>query len=132
MKVLHFGRGPASDRMNRVVTTYRWDPAKGKFIQREYETATRIIDELGVDLKRASDGSADWVDDAGKTYDAVGPFDGKYFAQQWNSLKRQITWHLNYEADLVPVDVSEFSADQILQIKQFIAPLGERVFLVGE
>ena len=85
-----------------------------------------------MNLKRAPRGSrADWVDDAGITYDAVGGFDGRHLDMQWGRFTHQITRHLG-KADLVPVDVSWFSAYQVLRIKEFIAPLGERVFLVGE
>jgi hypothetical protein len=43
----------------------------------------------------------------------------------------QITRHLD-KADLVPVDVSQFSPDQINRVQAFIAPLSPRVFLVGK
>ncbi len=43
----------------------------------------------------------------------------------------QITRHL-HKADLVPVDVSRFSRDQISRVQEFIAPLGPRVFMVGK
>jgi hypothetical protein len=69
-----------------------------------------------------------WSD--GKTYDAVGNFDGKYFDQQWQNLQNQIVKHLG-KADYVLVDVAKFTPEQIAKIEQFIGPLGPRVFLVG-
>lgn len=110
------------------------DPATGKFRPGEAETAVRVEGELGVTLKRAPAGSsADWVDDAGRTYDAVGNFPAQFFDRQWPQLQYQIQRHLG-KADLVPVDVSKFSPEQIAKVKQFIADgnLGPRVFIVGQ
>jgi hypothetical protein len=36
------------------------------------------------------------------------------------------------QADLVPINVSGLAAEQVAQMREFIEPLGERVFLVGE
>ncbi|GAB3932394.1 hypothetical protein GCM10027614_01510 [Micromonospora vulcania] len=84
-------------------------------------------------LSRApADSSADWVDDVGRTYDAVGNFPGQFFDRQWPQLQYQIERHLD-KADLVPVDVSKFSPEQVIRIEQFITDrnLGPRVFIVG-
>ncbi|MFI7575890.1 WXG100 family type VII secretion target [Micromonospora sp. NPDC049497] len=110
------------------------DPAVGRFRPSEAETALRVEQELGVTLTRApADSSADWVDGAGRTYDAVGNFPGQFFDRQWPQLQYQIERHLD-KADRVPVDVSKFSAEQTARIEQFIAErsLGPRVFVVGK
>lgn len=108
-----------------------YDPAVGKFRPSEYQTATRIADERGVDLTRAPKGSsADWVDANGHTYDAVGNFPAEHFDRQWDNFTRQIERHLD-KADFVPVDVSTFSPEQIARVREFIEPLGPRVFIVG-
>ncbi|WP_329010280.1 WXG100 family type VII secretion target [Micromonospora rifamycinica] len=110
------------------------DPATGRFRPGEAETAARLERELDVMLSRAPEGSsADWVDSNGRTYDAVGNFPGEYFDRQWPQLQYQIERHLN-KADLVPVDVSRFSAEQIAMIERFIVDrgLGPRVFIVGK
>lgn len=110
------------------------DPAVGRFRPSEAETALRIEGELGVTLTRAPPGSrADWVDGAGTTYDAVGNFPRRYFYRQWPHLRYQIERHLT-KADLVPVDVSQFTAQQVTLVEQFIADrgLGPRVFMVGQ
>ncbi|MGY3520632.1 WXG100-like domain-containing protein [Micromonospora sp. PTRAS2] len=110
------------------------DPATGKFRPSEAETAARLERELDVTLTRAPEGSsADWVDGSGRTYDAVGNFPGQYFDRQWPQLQYQIERHLT-KADLVPVDVSQFSGEQVARIEQFIADrgLGPRVFIVGK
>ncbi|MFG1716087.1 WXG100 family type VII secretion target [Micromonospora sp. NPDC049203] len=110
------------------------DPATGRLRPAEAQTAVRIEQQLGVRLRRApSDSSADWVDDAARTYDAVGNFPGQYFDRQWPQLQYQIERHLE-KADLVPVDVSRFSPQQTAMVEQFIADrgLGPRVFIVGK
>ncbi|MFC5924038.1 WXG100 family type VII secretion target [Micromonospora vulcania] len=109
------------------------DPATGRFRPGEAETAIRLEQERGVRLSRApADSSADWVDDVGRTYDAVGNFPGQFFDRQWPQLQYQIERHLD-KADLVPVDVSKFSPEQVIRIEQFITDrnLGPRVFIVG-
>ncbi len=109
------------------------DPATGRFRPGEAETALRLEAVLGVRLTRApAESSADWVDEAGHTYDAVGNFPGHFFDRQWPQLQYQIERHLD-KADFVPVDVSRFSAEQISQVERFIADRGlaPRVFIVG-
>jgi hypothetical protein len=107
------------------------DPAGGKFRPNEYRTAMRIELTKGVVLTRASEQSgADWVDEDGVTYDAVGPVPSKFFEQQWENLQTRITGHLD-KAYYVPVDIDGLTPGQVATVKQFIAPLGPRVFLVG-
>ncbi|MFG1654506.1 WXG100 family type VII secretion target [Micromonospora sp. NPDC049275] len=110
------------------------DPATGRFRPGEAETATRLEQHLGVTLRRApTESSADWVDEAGRTYDAVGNFPAQFFERQWPQLQYQIERHLD-KADLVPVDVSRFTPEQVARIERFITErrLGPRVFLVGK
>ncbi len=107
------------------------DPATGVFREAEYQTAMRVQAERGVSLTRSADPGVDWVDANGITYDAVGNFKPEFFDQQWSNLQRRILDHMA-KADLVPVDVSRFTEAQIAQVKDFVGPLGPRVFLVGE
>ena len=107
------------------------DPATGQFRQTEAETASRIENETGVRLQRSPDAKGpDWKGSDAKTYDAVGNFPGKYFDQQWPNLQARIADHLG-KADYVPVDVSQFSPEQIAQVQQYIQQFGSRVFIVG-
>lgn len=109
------------------------DPATGKFRPGEAETALRIERERGVTLTRAPAGSrADWVDETGRSYDAVGNFPLQFFDQQWPQFSYQIERHLE-KADFVPVDVSRFTPAQIARVETFITErgLGPRVFLLG-
>ncbi|MDG4757444.1 hypothetical protein [Micromonospora sp. WMMD710] len=110
------------------------DPATGTFRPGEAETAVRLEQELGVTLTRAPvESSADWVDEAERTYDAVGNFPAQFFDRQWPQLQYQIVRHLD-KADLVPVDVSKFTSEQVARLEQFITDrgLGPRVFVVGK
>ncbi|MFF5180655.1 WXG100 family type VII secretion target [Micromonospora sp. NPDC000316] len=125
--------GPQRAAEEQRVRELGMDPATGRFRPGEAETAVRLEQKLGVQLSRApADSSADWVDSAGRTYDAVGNFPGQFFDRQWPQLQYQIERHLD-KADLVPVDVSRFSAEQVARIEQFIEArgLGPRVFIVG-
>jgi hypothetical protein len=84
-------------------------------------------------LTRAVNGTADWVDTVtGETYDAVGNFNGKFFEQEWPTLKGRIIDHMS-KADFVPVDVSRFTDQQRQLVRDFVQSLAtQRVFLVGE
>jgi uncharacterized protein YoxC len=108
------------------------DPETGAYRPNEAATASSVETQRGVALTRAPKGSGvDWVGSDGKTYDAVGPFESQYFDKQWSQFQYQISRHLG-KADYVPVDVSKFTPEQIAKVKEFIGPLGPRVFLVGE
>ncbi|MEU7820823.1 pre-toxin TG domain-containing protein [Catellatospora sp. NPDC049133] len=109
------------------------DPATGRYRAAEGETALRVEDATGVELSRSTDPKVDWVDNAtGKTYDAVGNFPSRHFDQQWPNLQTRIVDHLA-KADYVPVDVSQFTPDQIAKVQKFITDngLAPRAFLVG-
>jgi hypothetical protein len=110
------------------------DPDVGRFRPAEAETGLRIENETGVTLERLpGDSPGDWRDTAtGKTYDAVGNFDGKFFDKQWANLKEQILKHLD-KADFVPIDVSKFTPEQTQKVKLFLEGLHtDRAFIVGE
>lgn len=107
------------------------DPATGTFRPGEAETGLRIEAQRGITLERApAQQGADWVGSDGKTYDAVGNFPSRFFDQQWEQLQFRIQDHLN-KADYVPVDVSQFAPEQAARVREFVEPLGPRVFIVG-
>nr|WP_235716446.1 hypothetical protein [Mycolicibacterium smegmatis] len=108
------------------------DPATGGFRAAESETGLRIEQELGVDLSRAGQGDAhDWVDAGGRTYDAVGNFPSKFFDSQWPNLQVRIVDHLE-KAEIVPVDVSQFTAAQREVVREFVQGLGNpNVVIIG-
>ena len=109
------------------------DHATGRFRPNEAETAVRIEIALGVRLTRAPRWSrADWFDERGISYDAVGPFAAGRFDQQWRRFSQQIVLHL-HKAELVPVDVTLFTTAQVEVVAGFIADrrLAPRVFILG-
>jgi hypothetical protein len=109
------------------------DPATGRYRAGEAETAVRVEEATGTTLSRSSDPSVDWVDEAtGATYDAVGNFPSQHFDAQWPNLQTKIVDHLA-KADYVPVDVSQWTPEQIAKVQKFITDngLGPRAFLVG-
>jgi hypothetical protein len=109
------------------------DSATGRYRHNEAVTAILIEKTLGVRLTRAPRWSrADWFDEHDVSYDAVGPFAAGRFDQQWRRFSEQILLHLR-KAEVVPVDVSLFTAGQITTIETFIADrrLAPRVFTLG-
>lgn len=129
--------GNLADRTNTTTPEHYqelgYDPASKQFRSAEADTGVRIENERGVHLTRSlqRDSGPDWIGSDGKTYDAVGNFDSRYFDRQWPTLQNRILDHLR-KADFVPVDVSKFTGEQVSRIKEFIAALEPRVFLVGE
>lgn len=110
------------------------DPARGgSFVASEAETALRVEHDLGVNLSRAEVGkSYDFIDSAGKTYDAVGNFPSKFFDAQWSNLQDQIIRHAQFKADIVPVDVSKFTIEQQDIVRKFVQGLrNPNVIIVG-
>ncbi|CRK61008.1 hypothetical protein [Alloactinosynnema sp. L-07] len=109
-----------------------YDPASQRYRRGETVTARRVEDERRTVLVRSTRKKGpDWIGPDGKTYDAVGPFAGKYFDRQWEIFQGRIVDHMT-KADWVPVDVSQFTPEQIARVREFIGPLGPRVFTVGE
>lgn len=109
-----------------------WDPEVKKFRPMEYRTARHVMEERDVTLTRIPKGrQGDWLDEHGIVYDAVGGFPGQFLDQQWDRFVWQIHHHLS-KAELVPVDVSGFTAEQIKRIQKVVAPLSPRVFIVGK
>ncbi len=100
------------------------DPATGAFRRGEAETALHIETQRGITLEQApAQQGTDWIGSHGKTYDAVGNFPAKLSDQQWEQLQFRIQDHLN-KADYVPVDVSQFTPEQVATVREFVEPLG--------
>ncbi|MBC6451730.1 hypothetical protein [Actinokineospora xionganensis] len=122
------GAGDGTERDWRL----GYDPASQRYRQGESLTARRVEGQRHTVLVRSSKTKGpDWIGPDGKTYDAVGPFAGKYFDRQWEIFQGRILDHMN-KADWVPVDVSQFTPEQVARVREFIGPLGPRVFIVGE
>jgi hypothetical protein len=115
------------------------DPAKdNKYSVGEMQTALRVEAGRGVQLTRDTSGDLEWYDQAGRGYDAVGNFDGKFF--NLKSFTDSIVDHLRKSesggrpVSYIPIDTTQFTADQIAQIKNFVNGLSPaeqaRIFYV--
>ena len=128
------GRLPTPDpNRDERLRDLGFDPATKRFRPAEAETAMRVEHERGVTLTRAPAGHpADWLDENGKSYDAVGPFPPEFFDREWPRFSMRMELH-SLKADFVPVDVSRFSREQVARIERFIMDkeLAPRVFIVG-
>ena len=75
------------------------------------------------------------MDANGRSYDAVWNFSSEFFEREWPSLQGRIVDHLA-KADIVPVDVSQFTASQAQQVRDFVDSLSaaqrQQIRLVGE
>jgi hypothetical protein len=111
-----------------------YDLETGQFRVGEYETACRVQTLRGIKLTRLPKGaSADWIDEEGKTYDAMGNFPGEYLTseKEWRKFETKLARHV-VKADYTPLDVTKFNASQIERVRNIVARYGGRVFLVEE
>ncbi|MDP7703986.1 hypothetical protein [Mycobacterium sp. TY815] len=93
----------------------------GRFRPGEAETGLRVEAERGIQLVRSPHEGVDWIDPTtGKTYDAMGNFDQRHL--KMNIFLPEIERHAA-KSDYVPVDVSQFSAEQRSIIRRFIVEL---------
>ena len=122
----HFGEITAAQRRLGI------DPATGRYRPAEMETAHRVQHRDRVKLTRSEDPTVDWVDELGRTYDAVGSgLPTAHFDRQWQQLRKRITDHVD-KADFVPVDVASLSPSQQATVKAFVDSLGnDNVYVVG-
>ena len=108
------------------------DPAHGgAYNHGEYETSQRVQSERGVRLERSDDPRVEWVDQHGRTYDAMGPIPSEYFDKSWRKTMLSLDKHVE-KADFTPFDVTGLSPEQIARVKDYIKQYGDRVFVVGE
>jgi hypothetical protein len=127
--------GPAHQRLDITTPHARElgaDPGiGGRFRPEEAETGLRVEAQRGITLQRSPHEGADWIDPAsGKSYDAVGNFDGRYL--NLSKFLDEVVAH-SRKADCVPVDVSQFSAEQRSDVRRFVDGLGKpNVFIVGD
>jgi hypothetical protein len=107
------------------------DPAIDRFRPGETQTGRLVEEARRVVLVRSPKKKGpDWVGPDGRTYDAIGNFPAEFFDREWPQVQDKILDHME-KADLVPVDVSRFTSEQIARVREFIGPLGPRVFIVG-
>jgi len=91
----------------------------------EISTGVRLAEQTGARLVQSEHIGAEFVDAAGKTYDAMGG--GKAFEHFGDGSKflNSITNHLNKAVDFVAVDLKGASKDQVKAIKDFVGGLAK-------
>jgi hypothetical protein len=99
----------------------------------ELATGRRLEAQLGRSLKESSHLGADYVDDLGKSYDALGGFDPKFFNEK--SFLRQIDKHLLKSNDFTVIDLTGFSQAQIDAVRRHLSTLSpeqlKRIIRIG-
>lgn len=98
------------------------DPASGRYRLAEEQAALRLEQQTGRQMRRDPSGTGDWLDAAGRTYDAVGPVPVGRF--NLGSFTRQIDKHLLKQGlDHVVVDVAGLSATERAAVMSHIGNL---------
>lgn len=88
----------------------------------EVETGKRLSRKLGVPLAESPHDGADFIDPAGKTYEAMGvPDAAKYWPQK--KFLESIDKHFLKSVDYVVIDLTGFSEEQISIVKQYLSKL---------
>ncbi len=110
------------------------DPRTGQYRQGEAESAKRLAELVG-SLSRDPSGDFDWVDQSGRTYDAVGPIPrAEYFNSV--SFNAQIDRHLLKQGlDYVVIDLSNLTPEQRAGVQSQVDGLPivqqSRIIVVG-
>jgi hypothetical protein len=90
----------------------------------EISTGVRFADKAGLSLLESGHLGEEFVDAAGRTYDAMGS-PGAY--QFWNAgqFANSILTHLNKAVDFVIIDLRGATKDQIKAVKDFVRTLSK-------
>jgi hypothetical protein len=98
------------------------NPATNQFNAGEAATALRLEAHLNRRLTRDPSGDADWIDSAGRTYDAVGPVPDQHFDAA--AFSASVGRHLRQQGlDYVVVDATGMNAGNITQIDRYLQSL---------
>jgi hypothetical protein len=95
----------------------------------EQATAKRLADRpefAGRKFSKPKTGDADWEDDLGRTYDALG--DGtkaQYF--RWDQFKNSLDHHLTKSYDYTILDMTGYTPGQIGLVRAYLSALPERI-----
>jgi hypothetical protein len=91
----------------------------------EISTGVRLAEQTGARLVQSEHVGAEFVDAAGKTYDAMGggkAFEAKNFGDG-SKFMNSIVKHVNKSVDKVAIDLKGASKDQVGAIKGFVKTL---------
>lgn len=95
----------------------------------EQATAKRLADRpefSGRTFRKPKNGEADWEDDLGRTYDALG--DGtksQYF--RWEQFRKSLDHHLTKSYDFTVLDMTGYTPGQIGLVKAYLSALPDRI-----
>ncbi len=99
----------------------------------ELATGQRLEAQLGITLKESAHLGADYVDDLGRSYDALGGFDPKFWNEK--SFLRQIDKHLRKSNDFTVIDLTGFSQTAIEAVRRHLSTLSsdqlKRIIQIG-
>jgi hypothetical protein len=88
----------------------------------EQATATRLQQKLGRPLKESPHVGAEYVDDLGRTYDALGdPAASRFWDEQ--AFTRSIDAHLLKSNDFTVIDMTGFTAEQAQTVAAYVDAL---------
>jgi RHS repeat-associated protein len=90
----------------------------------EISTGERLAAQAGLHLTESAHIGAEFVDSAGKTYDAMGQ-PAAYSHWNQNQFFNSIGDHLNKSVDYVAIDLKGASRDQISAIKTYVGGLAK-------
>jgi len=94
----------------------------------EISTGVRLAEQTGARLVQSEHVGAEFVDAAGKTYDAMGggkAFNAKNFGDGTKFME-SIVKHVNKSVDKVAIDLKGASKDQVGAIKDFVKTLTKK------
>jgi hypothetical protein len=116
--VLRKARIVPKERLRRLGT----DPKSGQYRHSEAVTATKLERRINRTIDRYKDDAYDWIDDAGRTYDAVGPVPSQFFDEK--SFLGAIRSHLGTPGlDYTVIDTLGLTRSQIERIQIFYTTL---------
>lgn len=103
------------------------DPVKGRFSTEEELAAIELEKRTGL-LRRDPSGDSDWLDQSGRSYDAVGPIPTSIPAGKFDlsSFLEQIVRHAR-KADFAVVDVRNLSGADQDAVVEFVDMMDERL-----
>ncbi|MDA8021299.1 MAG: hypothetical protein MPN21_28025 [Thermoanaerobaculia bacterium] len=114
-------------RMAKKLMKHGWDELPGlekatRLSPAERATGERLQNQLGMTLRESPHVGAEYVDDLGRSYDAVGTPRSSGFLNQ-KEFTESIREHLDKDNDFTVVDVTGFTEGQIRAVGEYIDSL---------
>jgi RHS repeat-associated protein len=109
-------------------------PDASRLSPSEQATAGRLMERLGVVLRESTHVGAEYIDELGRTYDALGNPAASRF---WNNGEffRSIQRHLQKSNNFTVIDLTGFTYNQVAEVSSYLSTLGpsalSRIIKVG-